>query len=631
MDNCIEKLSEQIINQVAAGEVVERPASIIKELIENSLDANATKIEVRFRRAGKDFISISDDGFAMDRENAILSLSRHTTSKIRNIEDLRTIKSFGFRGEALAAMSSVSRFILETRRHCDATGTKILVDDGEIKKVEECVCACGTHISISMLFKSVPGRRKFLKTDQTEANHIISTVRIFALNFPAVQFSVYGDGRPIFRLQRQETMAERMKELWGNDVLRGLLPIECAADGRRIDGWLWNPWDTEFANGEMLFFVNRRNIASRDLREWILDSYAAHVPRARSVPVFFFLEIPPEQVDVNVHPAKKEVRFSERRKLQTFIAEAIGKTLHGHREQSRGENKIFPFSSTLLQSRSETFEHAVSNILEHANPLPTADSVVTCLGNGGSGEDKFSMECPTKVEWEKISAPAMEEFSKPPKRASSSPAIPAIDSQKVVPPPPVAQWNDQEKHGIFEWQFLGKLNERSVLFKTDTGIIFFDLRRAALRIAYERILSSLTPPVEQRLLIPITLDFRQRTTEVSTEMLEELRRIGFILEEKSTLLYEVFALPNWMECNSGEAFLHDWLLEKRAHLQGLQAELLAEIAAEHVANARQWNGEREISQLVGDLMACDVIQRSPSGGIIYFEISRGELQRRWSG
>ncbi|MDR0428632.1 MAG: DNA mismatch repair endonuclease MutL, partial [Puniceicoccales bacterium] len=591
MGRRIQRLSPQVANQVAAGEVVERPASVVKELLENSLDAEATRIEVRFHRAGKDFISVCDNGAGMNRRDALLCLERHTTSKIHYMEDLRRVTSFGFRGEALAAIGSVSQLTMRTRCANDAMGTEILMDDGVVKNVANCACQTGTQMYVAMLFKSIPARRKFLKSDQTESHHIVEIVRIFATIFPAVQFSLWNEEKTIFHLHEQPFIDLRIGELWGEDVLRGLIPLDYVHEKWRIHGWICNGRSVEQCMGEMLFFVNHRHISSKELKEWILDAYGKFLPYARSLPCFLFLEIPPEEIDVNVHPTKKEVRFSQRRALRAFIVEAIGKAL-------KNFHGIVSIANNVREIRSAATGNAFPFLLKNTDvpeekiyPPDAAATEMACENVLKSPEKFFSV--PTKMD------SATAKFN--------------VVSPENLPSEAVAK-----NYEFSEWQFLGKFNERSVLFKTESGIIFFDIRRAACRVSYEHILSSIGNQREQQLLlIPLTLDLRRKDIEISTEMLEELRCIGFRLEEKAAQLYEISALPIWMKESSGEAFLYDWFLWKRAHLRELQMELLAKTAAAHVAAARQWNGEREILQLLNDLMACDVIHHSPEGKAIY--------------
>ncbi|MDR2677653.1 MAG: DNA mismatch repair endonuclease MutL [Puniceicoccales bacterium] len=629
----IQRLPEHVINQVCAGEVIERPGAVVKELVENSLDAGASHVAVVFRRAGKDFISVADDGIAMGPDDAVICLERHATSKIRSTEDLSKIGTFGFRGEAIPAIASVSKFTLRTRRDGDELGTEIVVDDGNICKVGKCVCPKGTCIEVAQLFKSVPARRKFLKSDQTEANHIIDTVRLFALDFPRIRFSIRHEDRTIWDVHAETSAEERIGKFWGSEIWASLVAVDFAENGCHVHGWVLDP-QKRSGGGDMVFFVNRRVIVSKELKNWVMGAYAKYLPYAKSVPCFLFLNLPPDQVDVNVHPAKREVRFSHGAELKALISQAIGNVL--------GRGNSWPMT------RSEV--PWVGLNLEKISPVPQPDEdaskrnpqvIKPTILSGQSQED--SVVAQDEAVMSASAPPSGRGKTAPGKKISptraESPAIEGGNQPKFIKNfPPIGNFRLEtpvpllsKSRGIIDWKFLGKMDERCVLFATEAGLIFFDVLRAAQRVAYERILAQQGEAGGQRLLIPLTLDLRRQSFEVTEEMVGELARIGFGLQKKAYLLYEITTLPQWMRECSGEAFLYDWLVLKRANLHGMQMELLAKTAAGYVASSKKWQTEHEIMQLVGDLMACEIAVLALDGARIYFEISRSEIERRWKG
>ncbi|MDR1456807.1 MAG: DNA mismatch repair endonuclease MutL [Puniceicoccales bacterium] len=621
----IQRLPENVINRVCAGEVIERPSAVVKELVENSLDAGATHVAVTFRRAGKDLISVGDNGMAMNSEDAVLAIGRHATSKIRSSEDLFRISTFGFRGEALPAIASVAQFTLRTRCIEDELGTEIIVDDGNVRKVGKCICPKGTHIEVAQLFKSVPARRKFLKSDQTEANHIIDTVRLFALDFPWVQFSVRHGDRTILDVRAETSSEGRIEKFWGLEILSSLAPVNFTENGRHAHGWVLDP-QRRCSGGDMVFFVNRRVIISKDLKNWIMGAYGKYLPYAQSVPCFLFLDLPFDQVDVNVHPAKREVRFSHCAEMKAFISQAIENALRRSASLNIHEsaapwkgvnfNEIPPVTQT--NEDAPQCKHLAVKIL----PSLGQEQIDYASFEDGNSEAAADLQKITTLG----------------ARSPSANELPADEDQIAHKFLQMSDCHSENSaplvsgsRGIVDWKFLGKIDDRCVLFCTEAGLVFFDIHRAAQRVAYERILIRQGEADGQRLLIPLTLDLRRQSFEVTEEMIGELTRIGFGLREKMHLFYEIVTLPHWMRECSGEAFLYDWLVLKRANLHGLQMELLAKTAAGYVASAKKWQTEHEIMQLLHDLMACEMVIFALDGSRIYFEIPRSEIDRRWKG
>jgi DNA mismatch repair protein MutL len=620
----IQRLPENVINQVCAGEVIERPSAVVKELVENSLDAGATHVAVTFRRAGKDLISVADDGAAMDPEDAILCLKRHATSKIRRAEDLSRISTFGFRGEAIPTIASVSKFTLRTRRGGDELGTEIVVDGGNVRKAGRCVCPNGTQIEVAQLFRSVPARRKFLKSDQTEANHIINAVRLFALDFPKIRFSVRHGDRTVWDVAAEASAEGRIERFWGSEIWTSLGAVDFAENDRHVHGWVLDP-KRRSSSGDMVFFVNHRVIVSRDLKNWVMGAYAKYLPYAQSVPCFLFLDLPLDQVDVNVHPAKREVRFSNGADLKAFISKAIEGVLG--LDNSRPISKIATLRTGVDFTRISPVIRANEGVPKCGQRI--AQSVVPPEQRQEEGPKVVPgdlarlPECEGTPPGGKIS-PLGSELPPTNQRKFTRSSAPVIGLHPKIPAPLLSGSCE-----IIKWKFLGKMDERCVLFSTETGLIFFDVFRAAQRIAYERILAEQGEADGQRLLIPLTLDFRRQSTEVTEEMVGELAQIGFGLQKKADMLYEIATLPSWIRECSGEVFLYDWLVLKRANLHGMQTEFLAKTAAGYVASSKKWQTEQEIMQLVSDLMACEMAVLALDGSRIYFEIPRSEVKRRW--
>jgi DNA mismatch repair protein MutL len=320
----IQILTPTVANQIAAGEVVERPAAVVKELLENSLDAGAKRVTVDFSRGGKAYVIIEDDGMGMSPADALLSLERHATSKIRLAADLDRISTFGFRGEALPSIASVSRFTLQTRSTEAASGTEIYINGGKVIHQRDHGMPIGTRIEVANLFHPVPARLKFLKSDETEAAHIVRLVRLYAVAHPEVGFLLKEDGREIFRSPGHVPLLERVRVIWGKQVAEevSVMPL-FEVKGMRITGLFGKPGVSRGTRQDLVTVVNGRPVDSRTMAFAITESYHTLIPKGRYPLAFIFLEINPAWVDVNVHPAKREVRFRDEANVRGFIIQSL--------------------------------------------------------------------------------------------------------------------------------------------------------------------------------------------------------------------------------------------------------------------------------------------------------------------
>jgi len=325
--SCIRILPEHIANRIAAGEVIERPASVVKELLENSIDAGATRITVQCQRGGASSILVTDNACGMDRDDAMLCISAHATSKVREAEDIARVSTLGFRGEALASIAAVSRFNLQTRRPEDVAGTEIVVDSGTLRDVRECGCAPGTSVRIRNIFGNLPARRKFLRSKATEEDHIRESVLIQALAHESIAFELLFDDKTVLQAAPTTDMAARAAMLLGRDVVSGMLPIAYDEEGIRVTGLAARPGLTRSARRDQRVFVNSRPAAAPTVFTGIREAYHTLVMKGRYPPVLLFLELDPERVDVNVHPAKREVRFREPRLVGQIVGAALRRAL----------------------------------------------------------------------------------------------------------------------------------------------------------------------------------------------------------------------------------------------------------------------------------------------------------------
>lgn len=328
MSSRIVKLPSEIAEKIAAGEVVERPISVVKELVENSLDAGATKVEVFIEQGGRQLIKVQDDGIGMNIEEMRLSLERHATSKLKNVEDLFAISTLGFRGEALPSMAAISHFILKSRpKDSDqVAGFEIALEGGKLLHEREVGHPSGTSIEVRELFFNTPARLKFLKSPETEWGHISDYLTAMAMAYPEVQFTAYHNSKEKLRYVQRGNL-ERLGEIWGKDVIEALYPIEEERSGLKLSGFVGHPHLSKNYSSQLYFFMNRRHIKDRLLNHAIMAGYRNYLMKDQYPMVVLHLEIPPHLVDVNVHPAKREVRFVQPNVIHQFVADAIQKKL----------------------------------------------------------------------------------------------------------------------------------------------------------------------------------------------------------------------------------------------------------------------------------------------------------------
>ncbi len=596
-------LSDRVANQIAAGEVIERPAAVVKELVENALDAGATRIEVEFRHGGRSLMRVEDNGHGMNRDNALLSLERHATSKINEAVDLDTIGSFGFRGEAVPSIASVSKFTLQTRAEGAELGTEVLVNGGKIVHVRECGRPVGTRIEVAHLFHTVPARRKFLKRDQTEAAHIVAGVRLYALASPGVAFTLIEDGRVIFRSPECPALVDRVAEIFGRQLAEQLVPIEAAEATMSLEGLIGKPGVGRSTRHEMIVFVNGRPVDNRTLNYALIESYHESLPKGRYPPAFVFFRLPPREVDVNVHPAKREVRFRSEPAVRSFVIRSVLERLRSLRGES---------------------EAPASGPIANSEPLPPAEL-----------RPMAPIEPPRPA-----SSPGIAARAPTPSPTQSSGAdlgplrqvpVNASPVEGVRPAPPPVPGS-----GARGWRFVGVAHSVYGMFETGAGLVLLHRRSAHERVWFERLQAEFRAgeTASQRLLLPVPVELDPVAAALLLDRLEFLRGHGFEVAEFGRNFFRIEAVPTWMEPSDAEAFLRDLLGALRdgrfpEDNPDLAHEELARLAAAKAVRLPEQTGEAHWLSLVKQLFACRTPLTSPSGRPTFVEFSHGELARRF--
>ncbi len=600
-------LSDRVANQIAAGEVIERPAAVVKELVENALDAGATRIEVEFRHGGGALMRIEDNGHGMSRDDALLALERHATSKIAEASDLDRLTSYGFRGEALPSIASVSRFDLQTREIGKDLGTEILVNGGKFVHVRDCGRPVGTRIEVTHLFNSVPARRKFMKSDQTEAAHIVQCVRLYALACPRTAFTLIEDGRVIFRSPECATLAERITEIFGRQTGEALVPLEAVETGMRLSGLIGRPGVGRGTRHEMIVFVNGRPVDSRTLNYALIESYHESIPKGRYPLAFVFFECDPAAVDVNVHPAKREVRFRSEVAVRGFVIRAILSRLR----------EIGSDASAAGDGGSEFGGQGATVVARSPMTGREADAVPMAGGRGAEFREGATSPAASVAGYERATAPAA--------RPNSELRTPISAGAPTLPPPTT-----------LAWRFVGLAHGNYALFETNAGLVLLDRRAAHERIWFERLREQFRSGVvpSQRLLLPVPLELDPIAAALLLDRLLFLNAHGFEIAEFGRNFFRIEGLPVWMEPADAEPFVRDLL---GAFRDGqwpdadpeLAREELARLASVKAVRLPATASEAEVRASVAQLFATRTPLTSPAGRPTYIELNHGELARRF--
>ena len=587
-------LPDRVANQIAAGEVIERPAAVVKELVENALDAGATRIAVEFRHGGRALLCVEDNGHGMARDDALLALERHATSKIAEAADLDRLETFGFRGEALPSIASVSRFLLQTRQAGQDAGTEILVNGGRFVHVRDCGQPTGTRIEVTHLFNAVPARLKFLKTDQTEAAHIVQCVRLYALACPRASFRLVEDGREVFSSPRCPTLAERVTEIFGRQTGEALVAVGAEEGGMRLSGLIGRPGVGRGTRHEMIAFVNARPVDSRTLNYALIESFHESLPKGRYPLAFVFFEIDPAAVDVNVHPAKREVRFRNEPAVRSFVIRTILQRL---RELGAAAHPPGPTLGPAAAAPA-VFRQAPAPSFALVAPAPAA----------------------------RVAGPAI---AAPPSLSSPRDNI----GPAALPASPTPAF---AAGGSAGWRLLGRMQGGYVLFETAAGLVVLDRRAAHERVWYERLQEQFrarTVP-SQRLLLPVPVELDPIAAALLLDRTAFLRMHGLEVEEFGRNFFRIEAVPAWMEPADAESFLRDVLGAMREgrfpeSRPELAREEFARLAAAKAVRLPPEANEGALAALVAQLFATRTPLTSPAGRPTFVEFGHAELARRF--
>lgn len=501
MNNRIKILSEETINKIAAGEVVERPASIVKELIENSLDAGANKVEVNVKSAGKNMIRIVDNGSGMDKADAQLSLERYATSKIASIRDIENISTLGFRGEALPSIAAVSRLTIITCVSKSDIATRLHSEGGELLEVKETGAPQGTMVEVRNLFFNIPARRKFLRTNTTELNNIISIFSNYVLTSKNCGFKLTSDDKVLLEVFAKDSIVDRIRVLYGNDVAESLLPVRAEKNGMKVSGYISNPSYTRSNRSLQLAFINNRPIVSRSISYAVYEAYGSLVPKGRFPVAFLFIDVPAGSIDVNVHPSKREVRFRSERLVQNMVRESIYQSFQG-------------IQSSTLDCASKARGSLSTREITKMAPLAFREEKVV--------KGKADCQVQGNSLWQANEA-NLKEWLSPDKGVGE--ALPGTSYN------------------------LAQMNNSYIICENKEGFDIIDQHAVHERLLYEKIKKDLAAhkPESQRLLIPVTFELSVAEEQLLSQYIDLLGDLGFVVEEFGSRTVKIEMIPAYLD------------------------------------------------------------------------------------
>jgi DNA mismatch repair protein MutL len=590
-------LSEEVASQVAAGEVIERPASVVKELVENSLDAGARKIEVMIRRGGSSMIRVVDDGSGMDRDDALLCLERHATSKIRTGLDLAAISTLGFRGEALPSIASVSRFRLTTREHGALAGTDLGVNGGKIEYVRDGGEAPGTQIEARSLFYNLPARRKFLRTENTEASHVEHQLHLQAIGHPGVGFVLINDDRVVHQLPAAANLLERIRDLSGSALAAELLEVtDEEVGGLRLRGFIGKPGVSRSSRAQQLVFINGRAVENATINFALREGYHTALMKGQHPVTFLFVDMDPAAVDVNVHPAKREVRFRDPSDMKEVIVERIRRAIEGGRTQ---------WNATFRASVPEISVMRPVEAVETEMPAPALLPEVT----------------PPLI-------PVHEQIT----LRQDWAALPVqMPPQPAALPVPAAAPRPAD-----DFRILGVLGRLYILMENKDGLVLVDQHAAHERILFEELRRRMeTQGVPaQRLLMPVTMQLPPRDCDWIAQNLDTLQKMGIGIDSFGPGTWKIDALPQFLKGNDPAPLFREIIDELRetsatSSRLRLGEDVIATTVCRHAVKARDVLREPEMVRLIQDLLRCELPYCCPHGRPTMIQISYLELEKKF--
>ena len=578
----IKILPEILSNKIAAGEVVERPSSVVKELVENALDANSTRIIIEVEKGGRSLIRVSDNGSGMNRDDALLAPERYATSKIHKDEDLFAINTLGFRGEALPSIAAVSKFCLVTRDRTSQTGTEVLVEGGIIKKVSQVGAPLGTMVTVRQLFFNMPARRKFLKTVNTEMGHIADSVSSMALGRPEIQFRLIHNHKVIKNWPATSDPADRVADVLGKDIKNNLTKIEFTSDFLTVQGWISSPRITRSTSRGIYLFVNQRVVRNRVIQHALFQGYGSRLMKGQFPVAVLFINVPFDRVDVNVHPTKHEVKFTQQKKIHDAVTGVVAESL-SLADQPQWRPKRFP----------------------EPEPLDVKSRISESLPHFSIPKKEISTQYPATS-------------NQQPATSIQQPASPWKQDLRFTPTRTQNELWERKRFG--DLKVIGQFHDTYILCESAEGLVLIDQHAAHERIIFEQLKnrSPASKKSAQKLLIPETIDLGYREAKILEGLIPDLNELGLEIEPFGGNTFVVKSVPALLENKEVKPLVME-IVEKIAQIgftPGLEKAIdqcLILMACHGAIRANQKLSDEEIKGLLDQLDKCDQPSNCPHG------------------
>ena len=626
MPDIIQLLPDNIANQIAAGEVIQRPASAVKELLENAVDAGADEIKLLINDAGKALIQVTDNGYGMSETDARMAFERHATSKIKSIEDLFRIKTMGFRGEALASIAAVAQVELKSKRAEEDAGVYIEIENSQVKKQEPVAMQNGTSIAMKNLFFNVPARRNFLKSNASELKHIIDEFIRVAMSFPNLFFSLSSNGQEVFHLEKG-SLKQRIVQILGNSYGAKLVSVQEQTDYLNIIGFVGKPETAKKTRGDQYFFVNNRFIKSAYLNHAVMNAFNEMIAKD-SFPMYaLFIDLDPAQLDINVHPTKQEIKFEDEKIVYAFVHSAVKhalaqfsisptldfdldasiQNLDAVNQPFTDEKKSTVASSSLYQTFSKKNQaHFIENKseLKHWKEFYEAPQPPEHSAFGVQRSD-------TKIQNSEFEVVHIK---------------PSTESESTI-------LKNLTEHSGLKADNLLQLHNAYIAVQNDKGYLLINQQNAHERILYERFMNAVDGKAiaAQRSLFPITIDLTPADAVLLTELLPDLHHLGYLLEPFGHHTFVIQGTPADMEAGNEKIALEK-MLEQFKHFSNdlkfsKREKLLRSMALQQAIKSGTSLTQKEMNVLVNDLFSCAIPNSTPNGKPTYMSFKKEELDK----
>ena len=598
MSDIIQLLPDSVANQIAAGEVIQRPASVIKELVENAVDAGAKSIQVLITDAGRTAMQVIDDGKGMSETDARLSFERHATSKIKNASDLFALRTMGFRGEALASIAAVAQIELKTRQPMEEVGTHLSISGSRFMGQEPCSCPVGSNFLVENLFYNVPARRKFLKSNSTELTNIVVAFERIALVYPDIAFTLYSNGTEMLNL-KAGGLRQRIADVFGKKMDQDLIPVEVETTMCKIKGFVGKPEASRKKGAQQFFFVNGRYMKHPYFNKAVMASFERLVPVGEQVPYFIYFTVNPEDIDVNIHPTKTEIKFENEQAIWQILAAAV--------KESIGVFNDVPSIDFDVQGQPDipVFDHtskaAVAPKVEynpHYNPFKESAPVL--------------MSRPVQ-NWEELYENLQPE--------------PAQDEGDIFSSSMVTNDNIIEEKSPVHYQYKGKY----IMTAVKSGLMIIDQYRAHVRILYEKYLRQLEQKKgdPQKVLFPEVIQLAADEAVVLETVINEMGDMGFELNTLGGNSFAVNAIPSGLEGINVERLIHDMLATAKEKGVGVKESVNHKLALSLARHAAVPQGQvlsnQEMESIVNELFACENVNYTPDGKNVLCILKQQEI------